>query len=289
MSDRVVIDGDASLTSTIDGEGNAFIRLGQNPIIEPLEVTENGTYEVPDGVEGFNPVTVHLPKAMTADQIATGEDAWGDLTIEAEYVIPSAFKMESSSMYFEKYAGISKNSYYASSRIRKIVAPNCVAVGSNAFYNRNPEEIYLPKCVYLGGSSLRTDTLQYGGANHSVSLRYLYAPVLEMVESHAFGHGNGSFKSVVYPRTLRSIYSEFGASRAETAIFLGTPTTIGQRVFIKPYWPMLTDIYVPWSEGEVANAPWGATTATIHYDTPLDDFAASWDGNLLQQEVIHPM
>jgi hypothetical protein len=62
VSDRVVIDGDVSLTSTIDGEGNAFIRLGQNPIIEPLEVTENGTYEVPDGVEGFNPVTVALPE-----------------------------------------------------------------------------------------------------------------------------------------------------------------------------------------------------------------------------------
>jgi hypothetical protein len=62
VSDRVVIDGDVSLTSTIDGEGNAFIRLGQNPIIEPLEVTENGTYEVPDGVEGFNPVRVALPE-----------------------------------------------------------------------------------------------------------------------------------------------------------------------------------------------------------------------------------
>lgn len=60
MSDRVVIDGDVSLTSTIDGEGNAFIRLGQNPVIEPLEVAENGTHEVPEGVDGFNPVTVAL-------------------------------------------------------------------------------------------------------------------------------------------------------------------------------------------------------------------------------------
>ena len=51
-----------SLTSTIDGEGNAFIRLGQNPVIEPLNVTENGTHEVPDGVDGFNPVTVALPE-----------------------------------------------------------------------------------------------------------------------------------------------------------------------------------------------------------------------------------
>lgn len=62
MSDRVVIDGDMSLTSTIDGEGSAVIRLGQNPVIEPLNVTENGTYEAPDGVDGFNPVTVAIPE-----------------------------------------------------------------------------------------------------------------------------------------------------------------------------------------------------------------------------------
>ena len=33
----------------------------------------------------------------------------------------------------------------------------------------------------------------------------------------------------------------------------------------------LTDIYVPWAEGEVANAPWGATNATIHYNTTYDE------------------
>lgn len=62
MSDRVVIDGDMSLTNTIDGEGGAFIRLGQNPVIEPLNVTENGVYAVPEGVEGFNPVRVDIPE-----------------------------------------------------------------------------------------------------------------------------------------------------------------------------------------------------------------------------------
>lgn len=62
MSDRVVIDGDMTLTSTIDGEGGAYIRLGQNPVIQPLDVTENGTYEVPDGVDGYSPVTVAIPE-----------------------------------------------------------------------------------------------------------------------------------------------------------------------------------------------------------------------------------
>ena len=33
----------------------------------------------------------------------------------------------------------------------------------------------------------------------------------------------------------------------------------------------LTTINVPWSEGEVANAPWGATNAVINYDYKGDE------------------
>lgn len=32
----------------------------------------------------------------------------------------------------------------------------------------------------------------------------------------------------------------------------------------------LADIYVPWAEGAVANAPWGASNATIHFNTTYD-------------------
>ena len=31
----------------------------------------------------------------------------------------------------------------------------------------------------------------------------------------------------------------------------------------------LTDIYVPWASGEIGGAPWGATNATIHYDSTV--------------------
>ena len=34
---------------------------GAEPIIEPLEITENGTYTAPDGVDGYSPVTVNVP------------------------------------------------------------------------------------------------------------------------------------------------------------------------------------------------------------------------------------
>lgn len=34
---------------------------GADPVIEPLEVTENGTYTAPNGVDGYSPVTVNVP------------------------------------------------------------------------------------------------------------------------------------------------------------------------------------------------------------------------------------
>lgn len=46
--------------------------------------------------------------------------------------------------------------------------------------------------------------------------------------------------------------------------FEGTPTTIDQTAF--DGCTNLTDIKVPWAEGAVANAPWGATNATITYN-----------------------
>lgn len=46
--------------------------------------------------------------------------------------------------------------------------------------------------------------------------------------------------------------------------FLGTPTSIGATAFNACR--NLTAIRVPWSEGAVSNAPWGATNATITYN-----------------------
>ena len=53
-------------------------------------------------------------------------------------------------------------------------------------------------------------------------------------------------------------------SKLTAATFLGTPTSINETAFSNT--DLLTDIYVPWAEGAVADAPWGATNATIHYN-----------------------
>ena len=56
-------------------------------------------------------------------------------------------------------------------------------------------------------------------------------------------------------------------SNLTTVYLLGAPSSsslLPSKVFLTD--TAITDIYVSWSEGAVANAPWGATNATIHYD-----------------------
>ena len=56
----------------------------------------------------------------------------------------------------------------------------------------------------------------------------------------------------------------YGCTNLTSITFTGTPTSIGSNAFSDC--TNLTTINVPWAEGEVANAPWGATNATINYN-----------------------
>ena len=49
--------------------------------------------------------------------------------------------------------------------------------------------------------------------------------------------------------------------------FKGTPTSMADNIFA--YCEKITDIYVPWAEGAVDNAPWGAANATVHYNSEV--------------------
>ena len=73
-------------------------------------------------------------------------------------------------------------------------------------------------------------------------------------------------QSVSLPSGLSTIetYGFSGCSNLSTATFKSKPTSIASNAFSSC--TKLYNIYVPWSEGEVSNAPWGATSATIHYN-----------------------
>ena len=60
------------------------------------------------------------------------------------------------------------------------------------------------------------------------------------------------------------IYAFTGCTSLTSITFKGTPSSISSNAFNGCR--NLTDIKVPWAEGAVAGAPWGATNATITYN-----------------------
>lgn len=116
-------------------------------------------------------------------------------------------------------------------------------------------------------------------------------PVIEIAQ-RAF-YSNNKITSVTLPDTIKVIRTEafafafnlgditipenvisigymafyFLDTNLTACTFKGTPQSIGGSAFASC--KNLKNIYVPWSEGAVADAPWGATEATIHYNSEV--------------------
>ena len=93
------------------------------------------------------------------------------------------------------------------------------------------------------------------------------APVIENVykiDTNAF---NGSSMAEITLGVGVLSYNTFaGCSNLKTVRFINDTMTIDGNAFYGVR-GIVTDIYVPWENGAVANAPWGASSAEIHYDT----------------------
>lgn len=100
-------------------------------------------------------------------------------------------------------------------------------------------------------------------------LRHIQIPdSVEYIEDYAFNQC--SLIDVVLSKSLKEI-SSFAFSHSydlTTVTFQSTPTigVVYQSTNVFQSCDSLTTINVPWSEGEVEGAPWGATNATINYN-----------------------
>lgn len=89
--------------------------------------------------------------------------------------------------------------------------------------------------------------------------------LLESVGSWAFCSCTLMGASVTLPESLKTVEGFIFASCSNliTVTFEGIPDSINGQAFAAS---SITTINVPWAEGEVANAPWGASNATINYN-----------------------
>lgn len=99
-----------------------------------------------------------------------------------------------------------------------------------------------------------------------------FPSLLREIGSYAFRNCPGLTQLEIPYQNITNIknYAFRSCSNLTSVSFVGdrdpdaSALTMGNNVFTGC--SNLTDIYVPWSQGDVANAPWGATNATIHYD-----------------------
>lgn len=64
---------------------------GSSPVINPLSVTENGTYTVPSGVDGYSPVTVNVQSSggggIDINDLASNAEPSGNIVLDTATVI----------------------------------------------------------------------------------------------------------------------------------------------------------------------------------------------------------
>ena len=136
-------------------------------------------------------------------------------------------------------------------------------IGSNCFTycgSLNLPTNFFAYVEEIGGYAFRYTTLQMNTLELPSSLT--------SIGSYAFANCGGYTTLIIHRDNLGVIqnYAFQYASALTTVYFIGDRAgiTINNKCFSNC--SKLTDIYVPWSEGDVANAPWGATGATIHYN-----------------------
>lgn len=103
------------------------------------------------------------------------------------------------------------------------------------------------------------------GGNTTLRLSKLPETTTEIGEYCFYGCTGITISEIPAGVTVINNSAFTGCTGITSLTFKGTPTSIPGWVFGNN--PNLKNIYVPWSEGAVANAPWGASYATIHYNS----------------------
>ena len=125
----------------------------------------------------------------------------------------------------------------------------------NDFFAKTVTELDLKGVTVLGQYSV----------NNQAMLTKLLIPDVVSIASQGISSCS-ILESVTLPKSLKTLSGLAFMSNAglKTITFEGVPESISTSAFYAS--GTIKTINVPWSEGEVAGAPWGATSAQINYN-----------------------
>lgn len=268
MADYKVIDAeklDADLTTVADAireKGGTTepleFPLGMKTAVEAIQ-SGGGSGNIPK--KGF------VPTEWSDDGYVTKGTLYGITEIQAGYFMRNTNSTEAS--FFAKLESVD---FYEDI---VILENNVFANLSNLLMSELPSTIKsIGSACFRGCSKIAFETIpdvvSAIGGNTFMNCRELkinkLPSSLTTIESYAFQNCSKiTISEIPVGVTFLGTQCFSGCTGMTSITFKGTPQSIQNNVF--QLCNSLLDIYVPWSEGEVANAPWGATKATIHYNT----------------------
>lgn len=131
-------------------------------------------------------------------------------------------------------------------------------IGNSAFTNfQTLKSVYMPDVTYIDASA-------FNSCGNLVIEKFPNR--LTYINASAFAYCYG-LKDIEIPASVETItgMAFSNCNNLKTITFKGKPTSLNANAFRSC--PNVTDIYVPWAEDEVSGAPWGATNATVHYNS----------------------
>lgn len=131
-----------------------------DPVVQPLEITENGTYTAPDGVDGFAPVTVNV-EASGGDPTALLDAALNgtltsidsNVTSIVAYACRGLSKLKTVNL--PNATSIGTYAFYYCTAMTSINAPKVKTLGTYSFYNcDNLKSVNFPLATSIAQNSL---------------------------------------------------------------------------------------------------------------------------------------
>lgn len=182
-------------------------------------------------------------------------------TLDSEGVM--TFDATTSNTTIATYADAQRPWYSNLKDIKKVVfSSNIVETGGNVLLNATSltevefkNDIAISASAFKGCSSLSTIDLTKA----------------TYIGNNGLANCGALPNEIILGATALAAQAFYYQSQITSIKFTGTPTSVASDAFSSVTgWNSsanLTDIYVPWAEDEVENAPWGASSATIHYNT----------------------
>lgn len=152
--------------------------------------------------------------------------------------------------------------FYANTLLTSVTTRGTTTIGDNAFNS----------CSNLTTADLTGVTTFAGSANFKQcsKLTTISIPDLVTITNQAFNQCNLTGTLKLKNLTSGQGNSAFGSNMNLTKVYFFKKISMQWQQNLFSGCTGITDIYVPWSDGEVSGAPWGASNATVHYDTVYD-------------------